>query len=123
MEVSEKEKPLDTVLDMASTASHVCSTLLATEPLPQSKWLTTRWHSHRVKPHHSPIPVRVYNRLFPLSDAPTEKPVESVLVKGDSLLRNMEIRDSIRHYQCVQRVRMPGIRANFKVLAYANVMG
>ncbi len=60
------------------------------EPMQQGTWVTVRRPSP-VSKHRSSNPIKTSNRFSPLSDAPTEKPDESALVIGDSILRNVKI--------------------------------
>ncbi|XP_048054375.1 uncharacterized protein LOC125273152, partial [Megalobrama amblycephala] len=64
--------------------------------------------------------IRTSNRFSPLSDAPTENPVESALVIGDSITRNMKIETPATIVTCLPGARAPDIKANLKVLANAN---
>ncbi len=57
--------------------------------------------------------------ISPLSEAPTEKPGESALVIGDSIVRNVENRDTSHHSPLFTGARAPDILANLKVLANA----
>ncbi len=66
------------------------------EPVQQGNWVTVRQHSRGSK-HRSFLPIRTSNRFSPLSDAPTEKPGESALVIGDSIVRNVKIEDTSHH--------------------------
>ncbi len=47
--------------------------------------------SHGYKTPRSAVPIRTSNRFSALSDAPTEKPDESALVIGDSIVWNVKI--------------------------------
>ncbi len=46
---------------------------------------------HRGSKHCSSVPTKTLNRFSPLSDAPTEKPDESALVIGDSIVWKVKI--------------------------------
>ncbi len=81
-------------------------------------WVTVRRHSRGSK-HRSSIPIKTSNRFSPLSDAPTEKPDESALVIGDSIVWNMKIETPATIVQCLPGARAPDILANLKVLANA----
>ncbi len=79
-------RAVDTALDATSSGCPVhCS--FPDEPVQQGNWVTVRRPSHESK-HCSSIPIKTLNRFSPLSDAPTEKPDESALVIGDSIVRN-----------------------------------
>ncbi len=80
--------------------------------------MTVRRHSHGSK-HCSSIPIKTSNRFSPLSEAPTEKPDESALVIGDSIVRNVKIETPATIVQCLPGARAPDILANLKVLANA----
>ncbi len=84
----------------------------------QVNWVTVRWHSRGSK-HSSSVPIKTLNRFSPLSDAPTEKPDESALVIGNSIVRNMKIETPATTVHCLQGARAPDILANLKVLAHA----
>ncbi|XP_067260365.1 uncharacterized protein, partial [Chanodichthys erythropterus] len=88
------------------------------EPAQQGTWVTVRWPSRGKQ--HSSVPLRTSNRFSPLSDAPTENPVESALVIGDSIKRNVKIETSATIATCLPGARAPDIKANLKVLANAN---
>ncbi len=82
-------RAVDTALDATSSGSPVhCS--VPDEPVQQGNWVTVRWYSRGSK-HRSSVPIKTLNRFSPLSDAPTEKPDESALVNGDSIVRNVKI--------------------------------
>ncbi len=89
VEDSKNVKAVDTALDVTSSGTPVhCS--VPVEPVQQGNWVTVRQHSHGSK-HRSSVPIRTSNRFSPLSEAPTEKPGESALVIGDSIVRNVKI--------------------------------
>ncbi|XP_067245169.1 uncharacterized protein, partial [Chanodichthys erythropterus] len=108
----------DTVLDATSLVNSVHCSVSAVEPTQQGTWVTVRRPS-RGK-HHSSVPVRTSNRFSPLSDAPTENSVESALVIGDSITRNVKIVTPATIVTCLPGARAPDIKANLKVLANAN---
>ncbi len=78
--------------------------------------MTVRRPSHGSK-HRSSVPIRTSNRFFPLSDALTEKPDESDLVIGDSIVWNVKIETPVTIVHCLPGARAPDILANLKVLA------
>ncbi len=82
-------RAVDTALDATSSGSPV-HCLFPVEPVQQGNWVTVRRHSCGSK-HRSSVPIKTSNRFSPLSDAPTEKPDESTLVIGDSIVRNVKI--------------------------------
>ncbi len=89
VEDSKNVRAVDTALDATSSGSPVhCS--VPDEPVQQGNWVTVRWYSRGLK-HRSSVPIKTLNRFSPLSDAPTEKPDESALVNGDSIVRNVKI--------------------------------
>ncbi len=92
--------------------------LVADEPVQQGNWVTVRWPSRGSK-HRSSVPIKTLNRFSPLSDAPTEKPDESALVIGDSIVRNVKIETPATIVHCLPGARVPDIFANLKVLANA----
>ncbi len=69
--------------------------------------------------HCTSIAIKTLNRFSPLSDAPTEKPDESALVIGDSIVRNVKIETPATIVHCLPGARAPDILASLKVLAYA----
>ncbi len=71
----------------------------------QGNWVTVRWPSHGSK-HRSSVPIITSNRFSPLSDAPTEKPDESSVVIGDSIVQNVKIETPATIVHC-----LPGARA------------
>ncbi len=104
VEESKNVRAVDTALDVTSSGSPVhCS--VPDEPVQQGNWVTVSRPSRRSK-HRSSVPIKTLNRFSPLSNASTEKPDESALVIGYSIVRNV-------------RAREPDILANLKVLANA----
>ncbi len=83
-------RAVDTALDATSSGSPVHCSVPVTEPPQQGDWVTVRWHSGGTK-HSSSVPIKTLNTLSSLSDAPTEKPDESALVIGDSIVRTVKI--------------------------------
>ncbi len=77
--------------------------------------MTVRRHSRGSK-HRSSVLIKTLNRFSPFSDAPTEKPDESALVIGDSIVRNVKIETPATIVQCLPGARAPDILANLKVL-------
>ncbi len=75
-------------------------------------------HSRGSK-HCSSVPIKTSNRFSTLSDAPTEKPDESALIIGDSIVQNVKIETPATIVQCLPGGRAPDILANLKVLANA----
>lgn len=118
IEDSKNARASDTVLDATSLVNSVHCSVPAVEPAQQGNWVTVRRPS-RGK-HHSSVPIRTSNRFSPLSDAPTENPVESALVIGDSITRNVKIETPATIVTCLPGARAPDIKANLKVLANAN---
>ncbi len=99
VEDSKNVRAVDTALDVTSSGTPVhCSVLV--EPVQQGNWVTVRQHSRGSK-HRSSIPIRTSNRFSPLSDAPTEKPGESGLVIGDSIVRNVKIETPATIVHCL----------------------
>ncbi len=90
VEDSKNVRAVDTALDVISSGTPVHCSVPALAPVQQGNWVTVRRHSHGSK-HRSSVPIRTSNRFSPLSDAPTEKPGESALVIGDSIVRNVKI--------------------------------
>ncbi len=118
IEDSKNVRALDTGLDAASLANHVHCLVLVVKLMQQGDCVSMRRHSRGTK-HCSSIPIKTLNRLSPLSDAPTEKPNESALVIGDSIVRNVKIETPATIVQCLLGARVPDILANLKVLANA----
>ena len=118
IEDSKNVRALDTALDASSSGSPVHCSVPVTGPLQQGNWVTVRRHSRGSK-HHSSVPIKTLNRFSPLSDAPTEKPDESALVIGDSIVQNVKIETPATIVQCLPGARAPDILANLKVLANA----
>ncbi len=75
-------------------------------------------HSRGSK-HRSSVPIRTSNRFSSLNDAPTDKPDESALVIGDSIVRNVKIETPATIVHCLLGAKAPDILANLKVLANA----
>ncbi|KAL0154011.1 hypothetical protein M9458_050670, partial [Cirrhinus mrigala] len=118
IEDSKNVRASDTALDATSSGSPVHCSVPVTSSLQQGNWVTVRRHSRGSK-HRSSVPIRTSNRFSPLSDAPTEKPDQSALVIGDSIVRNMKIETPATIVQCLPGDRAPDILANLKVLANA----
>ncbi|XP_059407467.1 uncharacterized protein LOC132141820, partial [Carassius carassius] len=118
IEDSENVRALDTALDASSSGIPVHCSVPATEPLQQGNWVTVRQRSRGSK-HRSSVLIKTLNRFSPLSDAPTEKPDESALVIGDSIVRNVNIETPATIVKCLPGARAPDILANLKVLANA----
>ncbi len=90
VEDSNNVRAVDTALDATSSGTPVHCSVPVSAPLQQGNWVTVRQHSRGSK-HRSSFPIKTSNRFSPLSDAPTEKPDESALVIGDSIVRNVKI--------------------------------
>ncbi len=118
VEDSKKVRAVDTALDVTSSGTPVHCSVPALKPMQQGNWVTVRLPSHGSK-HRSFVPIRTSNRFSPLSDAPTEKPDESALVIGDSIVRNVKIETPATIVHCLPGARAPDILANLKVLANA----
>ncbi len=103
----------DTSLDVTSSGSPVHCSVPVAKPPQQGDWVTVRQHSRGSK-HCTSIPIKISNRFSPLSDAPTEKPDESALVIGDSIVRNMKIETPATIVKCLPGARAPDILANLK---------
>uniref|UniRef100_A0A9J8BRA2 Uncharacterized protein n=1 Tax=Cyprinus carpio carpio TaxID=630221 RepID=A0A9J8BRA2_CYPCA len=115
---SKNVRPLDTALDVTSSGSPIHCSVPVTAPLQQGNWVTVRRHSRGSK-HCSSVPIKTLNRFSPLSEAPTEKPDQSSLVIGDSIIRNVKIETPATIVQCLPGARAPDILANLKVLSNA----
>ncbi len=110
-------RAIDTALDATCSGSPVhCS--VPDEPVQQGNWVTV-WQPSRRSKHRSSVPIKTLNRFSPLSDAPTEKPDESALVIGDSIVWNIKIETPATIVHCLPGARAPDILANVKVLANA----
>ncbi len=108
-------RAVDTALDAPSSGSPVhCS--VPDKPIQQGNWVTVRRHSRGSK-HRSSVPIKTLNRFSLLSEGPTEKPDESALVIGDSIVRNVKIETPATKVHCLPGARPPDILANLKVLA------
>ncbi len=109
-------RAVDTALDAPSSGSPVhCS--VPDEPIQQGNWVTVRWHSRGSTPLS--VPIKTLNRFSLLSEGPTEKPDESALVIGDSIVRNVKIETPATKVHCLPGARPPDILENLKVLANA----
>ncbi|XP_057178262.1 uncharacterized protein LOC130556567 [Triplophysa rosa] len=118
--LSEDSKSLTTIentLDASNISAH--SSVPVENPPQLGNFVTVRRRSRRTK-HHSTVPITVSNRFAPLSDAPTEKPAESALVIGDSIVRNVNIEAPATIVKCLPGARAPDIKSNLNVLAKAN---
>ncbi len=71
--------------------------------------MTVRRHRHGSK-HSFSIPIKTLNRF-----SPPEKPDESALVIGDSIVRNIKIETPATIVHCLPGARAPDILANLKV--------
>ncbi len=118
IEDSKNVRAVGTALDVTSSGTPVHCLVLALAPVQQGNWVTVRQHSRGSK-HRSSVPIRTSNRFSPLSDTPTEKPGESALVIGDSIVRNVKIETPATIVHCFPGARAPDILANVKVLAHA----
>ncbi len=116
VEDSKNVRAVD-ALDVTSSGSSVHS-LVPVEPVQQGTWVTVRRPSRGSK-HCTSVPIKTSNRLSPLSDAPTDKPDESALVIGNSILRNVKIETPATIVHCLPVARTLVILANLKVLANA----
>ncbi len=117
VEDSKNVRAVDTALDATSSGNPVHSSV-PDEPVQQGNWVTMRRHNRGSK-HCSFVPIKTLNRFSPLSDAPTEKPDESALVIGESIVRNVKIETPATIVNCLPGARAPDILANLKVLANA----
>ncbi len=117
VEDSKNVRAVDTALDATSSGTPVHCSVLVIEPMQQGNWVTVRRPSHGSK-HRSSIPIKTSNR-FSLSDEPTEKPGESALVIGDSIVWNVKMETPATIVHCLPGARAPDILANLKVLANA----
>ncbi len=107
VEDSKNVRAVDMALDATSSGSLVhCSVL--DEPVPQGNLVTVRRPSRESK-RHSSVPIKTLNRFSSLSDAPTEKPDESALVIGDSIVRNVKIETPATIVYCLPEARAPDI--------------
>ncbi len=87
VEDSKNVRAVDTALDVTISGTTVhCSVM--DEYVQQGNWVTVRRPSRGSK-HRSSVPIKTLNRFSPLCDVPTEKPDESALVIGDSIVRSM----------------------------------
>ncbi len=118
VEDSKNVRVVDTALDATSSGCPVHCSVPVSEPLQQGNLVTVRRHSRGSK-HCSSVPIKTSNRFSPLNDSPTEKPDESALVIGDSIVRNVKIETPATLVQCLPGARAPDILANLKVLANA----
>ncbi len=99
VENSKNVRAVDTPLDVTSSGSPV-HCLVPDEPMQQGNCVTVMRPSRGSK-HHSSGPIRTSNRFSPLRDALTEKPDESALVIGDSIVRNMKIETPATIVHCL----------------------
>ncbi len=118
VEDSKNVRAVDTALDATSSGTPVHCSVPVSVPLQQGNWVTVRRPSRGLK-HRSSVPIRTSNRFSPLSDAPTEKPGESALVIGNSIVQNVKIETPATIVHCLPGARAPDILANLKVLANA----
>ncbi len=118
VEDSKNVRDVDTALDATNSGSPVHCSVLALEPMQQGNWVTVRRPSRRSK-NSSSVLIRTSNRFSPLSDAPTEKPDESTLVIGNSIVRDVKIETPAAIVHCLPGARVHDILAKLKVLATA----
>ena len=90
IEDSKSARALDTALDATSLVNSVHCSVPTVEHVQQGNWVTVRQCSGGTK-HSSSIPITTLNMFSPLSETPTENPVECALVIGDSITRNVKI--------------------------------
>ncbi len=114
VEDSKNVRAVDTALDATRSGSPVHCSVPVLEPMQQGNWVTVRRPSRGSK-HCSSVPIKTLNRFSP----PTEKPDESALVIGDSIVRNVKIETPATIVHCLPGARAPDILANLKVLANA----
>ncbi len=79
-------RAVDTALDATSSGSPVHCSVNELEPIQQGNLVTVRQPNRRSK-HRSSDPIRTSNRVSPLN----EKPDESALVIGDSIVWNVKM--------------------------------
>lgn len=101
----------------------------ALESSQRGEWVTSRRHSKKAKasakaspPAHYTAPIHVSNRFAPLSEAPTEEPVKSTLVIGDSIVRHVKLASPLGApavtVSCLPGARAPDISGNLRLLAH-----
>ncbi|KAA0721764.1 hypothetical protein E1301_Tti014263 [Triplophysa tibetana] len=117
-EDSKSVRTVENILDASNVSAH--SSVPVENPLQLGNFVTVRRHSRRTK-HHSTVPIKVSNRFAPLSDAPTEKPAESALVIGDSIVRNVNIEAPATIVKCLPGARAPDIKSNLNLLGTNDV--
>jgi len=81
--------------------------------------VTVRCCNHRIK-HHSSVSITITNRFSPLSETPTENPVESAQVIGDYITQKVKIETPATIVTCLPGARASDIKADLKVQANAN---
>ncbi len=99
VEDSKNVRAVDTALDETSSGSPV-HCLVPDDPVQQDNWVTVRQPSHGSK-HRSSVPIKTSNRFSPFSDVPTEKPDESALVIGNSIVWNVKIETPATIVHCL----------------------